>query len=955
MSISKLPSAGGLFVWVFILINALFTQAQTNKGERNNTSFEIACTAPTGLHATSITTSSATLRWTAASGALNYNIQYRPIGNTSWLTTLTTSTSKNITGLQSGTDYEFRVQTDCNNGLGIYSSAVTFSTLNPCSKPVGMSSSQITESSARISWTAITGIMYFNIRYRVTGTSAWTTDSSITNAKVLTGLNANSVYEYQIQTRCSAGLLSSFTTSANFTTLASSCTVPNVNLFTSNNITATTCTIGWNAVSGAVSYTVQYRVRNSGSSWTTSVVGTNSDNISSLSPSTLYEFQVRTNCTSSSSAYSSSGIFTTLSNPCNAPDVNLFSSTGITGNSCTVGWGSISNALSYSVQYRVRNSGNSWTTVSATSNSKTLTGLNASTLYEFQVQTVCAGGSSVYSSPGIFTTTTAVSCGTPSGLNVSNLSTNGATLNWSAVSGATSYSVQYRWTGITAWTTYTASGTSQVLSGLTSNTSYEFQVQSICSGGSSTYSSPLLFTTSSGSSCGTPSGLNVSSLTPTTASLNWNAVSGAVSYTVQYRWTGITTWTTLTTSGTSQSISGLSAANTYEFQVQSTCSAATSSYSTSLAFTTPTTSGASLPVPDHIVICIMENHAYQNVIGNTSAPYINALANDVMSANFTQSYGLVHPSQPNYIMLFSGANQGVTNNVMPTSHFTTMNLARALQNAGRTFTTYSEGLPSVGYDGEASGEYVRRHNPVANWMGTGTNQVSTTTNQPFSAFPTNYANLPTVSFVVPNLTNGMHDGSGNTAIAAGDNWYNTYMAPYVQWARTHNSLFILTFDEDDNLHNNQIPTIFSGQMVVQGQYATSMNHYNLLRTIEDMYGLTHSGAAATSTPIHGCWNNGFRTIMPQSNEDAVSFQIYPNPVKGNASVMIDLEESANVEIKIMSLTGSLIYSDDLGSQPQGKLEINLPLSSVNLRNGMYFLEMNVNGQRFTRRFVKAED
>ena len=132
-------------------------------------------------------------------------------------------------------------------------------------------------------------------------------------------------------------------------------------------------------------------------------------------------------------------------------------------------------------------------------------------------------------------------------------------------------------------------------------------------------------------------------------------------------------------------------------------------------------------------------------------------------------------------------------------------------------------------------------------MGTGTNQVSTTTNQPFSAFPTNYTNLPTVSFVVPNLTNGMHDGSGNTAIAAGDNWYNTYMAPYVQWARTHNSLFILTFDEDDNLHN-QIPTIFSGQMVVQGQYATSMNHYNLLRTIEDMYGLTpHPGAAATST------------------------------------------------------------------------------------------------------------
>lgn len=257
-----------------------------------------------------------------------------------------------------------------------------------------------------------------------------------------------------------------------------------------------------------------------------------------------------------------------------------------------------------------------------------------------------------------------------------------------------------------------------------------------------------------------------------------------------------------------------------------------------------------LPRPDHIVILVLENHAYSQIIGNSSAPYINSLANSSYSALFTQSYGVTHPSQPNYLNLYSGSAQGVTDNNHPANApFTTPNLGRQLLNAGKTFATYSESLPSVGWNGDTYGAYRRKHNPVTNWMGTGKNQVPSTTNKPFTYFPADFTKLPTVSIVVPNQNNDMHDGS----IATGDSWVKNHMDSYVQWAKTHNSLFILTFDEDDDLHGNRIVTILSGPMVIGGKYSIKINHYNVLRTIEETYGLPYAGNAANATSITTCW------------------------------------------------------------------------------------------------------
>jgi hypothetical protein len=252
-------------------------------------------------------------------------------------------------------------------------------------------------------------------------------------------------------------------------------------------------------------------------------------------------------------------------------------------------------------------------------------------------------------------------------------------------------------------------------------------------------------------------------------------------------------------------------------------------------------SGTGLPVPDHVVIVVEENHSYAGIVGNPDAPYMNSLAE--AGALFTDSHGVEHPSQPNYLDLFSGSNQGVTDNNCPNT-FATGNLGLYLLDAGRTFTGYSEDLPAPGSTVCQSGKYYRKHSPWVNFT-----NIPTTTNQPLTSWPAGLADLPTVSFVIPNQDNDMHDGT----VAAADTWLQAHLDPYVQWAQAHNSLFILTWDEDDFTVANHIPTIFVGPMVRTGRYGEHITHFNVLRTLEDMYDLPYAGQSGAAQPITDVW------------------------------------------------------------------------------------------------------
>ncbi|MCD9141224.1 alkaline phosphatase family protein [Streptomyces albireticuli] len=255
---------------------------------------------------------------------------------------------------------------------------------------------------------------------------------------------------------------------------------------------------------------------------------------------------------------------------------------------------------------------------------------------------------------------------------------------------------------------------------------------------------------------------------------------------------------------------------------------------------------AAVPTPDHVVVVVFENHAYGQVIGTSSAPYINSLV--AGGADLTSSYAETHPSQPNYYALFSGDTQDVTDDSCVTPGFSDeANLASELIAAGKTWASYNESLPGEGSTVCKSGKYAQKHNP---WFGFG--NVPTNTAHTMSAFPTDYTKLPTVSFVVPNLCSDMHDCSVRT----GDTWLKNNLKGYADWAKTHNSLLLITFDEDNRLSGNRIPTVLYGQPVKAGVTSgTTYNHYDVLRTLEDMYGTTHAGQAANAKDITGIWNS----------------------------------------------------------------------------------------------------
>ena len=255
---------------------------------------------------------------------------------------------------------------------------------------------------------------------------------------------------------------------------------------------------------------------------------------------------------------------------------------------------------------------------------------------------------------------------------------------------------------------------------------------------------------------------------------------------------------------------------------------------------TAAASGLSLPRPDHVVIVVEENRAFSQIIGNPDAPYINALAK--RGVLFTDSHGVTHPSQPNYLALFSGSTRGIGSNACPLE-LQGENLGGALLAQGLSFISYSESLPETGYEGCRYGSYMRKHNPAADW------KELAAYNQPFTAFPQDFSKLPTVSLVMPDQRNDMHDGS----VMQGDAWLKRNIETYAQWAMANNSLLIVTWDEDDGSTGNRIATIFVGEMVKPGKSAQRIDHYTLLRTLSEMYGLPYLGESKQQKPITGVW------------------------------------------------------------------------------------------------------
>ena len=277
---------------------------------------------------------------------------------------------------------------------------------------------------------------------------------------------------------------------------------------------------------------------------------------------------------------------------------------------------------------------------------------------------------------------------------------------------------------------------------------------------------------------------------------------------------------------------------------------------------------------DHVVIVIEENKDFEQIIGSPHAPYFNQVLK-AGGACFTRMFGEEHHSQGNYFWLFSGDNQGVAffdkvpePGSRPDFPFTTENLGHQLLAKGLSFKGYSEGLPAIGCTDKVAkkSHYARKHVPWISFASLPNGSTAAdSVNLRFSDFPADakgFASLPTVAFVIPDLTHDMHDPPLEESIEKGDAWVKEKLDPYYQWARGHNSLLIVTFDESDDKSNiygptnpgvedveankdmrNRIPTLVAGARIKPGDYeeGKGLNHVTLLRTLEAMHGLPRSG------------------------------------------------------------------------------------------------------------------
>jgi len=262
-------------------------------------------------------------------------------------------------------------------------------------------------------------------------------------------------------------------------------------------------------------------------------------------------------------------------------------------------WNAALNAVSYFVEIRSQGdtdwfsfANNPFATLSLN-----LTGLVACRDYEFRIKTMCSSGESLYSQIQSFETEcpNMDACDVPTGLFVNNITEESATLRWSEVSDADSYSIRARQVGTTTWVEASDITDTQIdYTGLTACTDYEFQVAAVCSNETSNFSALIMF--SSGgceSDCNPITSITITSIGEETATIDWPSVPGSTNYELRYKHEATNTWQTETTILSQSTVSDLISCREYEVQVLNICNNNTSNYSASEFFETDCPSCAS--------------------------------------------------------------------------------------------------------------------------------------------------------------------------------------------------------------------------------------------------------------------------------------------------------------------------------------------------------------------------
>jgi hypothetical protein len=253
----------------------------------------------------------------------------------------------------------------------------------------------------------------------------------------------------------------------------------------------------------------------------------------------------------------------------------------------------------------------------------------------------------------------------------------------------------------------------------------------------------------------------------------------------------------------------------------------------------------------HVFVVVEENANFGDVIANPALPYLNGLANQYGLA--TNYFANAHPSIPNYFELTTG--QILTLIDASTPHdfpVSSQNVVRELLASGKSWKSYAEDLPSVGYTGGDTGRYAVRHNPLAYFTDVQNDTRQVQNLVPFSQFATdlNAANLPNFSFIVPNLCDDAHDCS----LATADTWLKSNIDPLIQSPLFQkDGLLIIVFDEADTLDftsgGGHVATVIVSPLAKRGYKSIAFyQHQSVLRLTLEGLGVTKLPGDAATAP-----------------------------------------------------------------------------------------------------------
>ena len=261
----------------------------------------------------------------------------------------------------------------------------------------------------------------------------------------------------------------------------------------------------------------------------------------------------------------------------------------------------------------------------------------------------------------------------------------------------------------------------------------------------------------------------------------------------------------------------------------------------------PSRSGGGVPQAGHVFIVTEENHDYADAIDSASMPYLDSLAQQYGLA--TQYYANTHPSIGNYFML--GTGQIITHDDSYSTIVTVDNVVRRLLAAGKTWKSYAEDLPSVGYTGGDVGGYARKHNTFALLSDVANDSTQRQNLVPFTQFATDLANctLPDYANIVPNLCNDAHD----CPLATADTWLRTHIAPLLASATfQQDGLLIITFDESERDNTNgggRIAWVVVSPKAKRGYRSTTLyQHQSTLRLTLEALGIARFPGAGVAAP-----------------------------------------------------------------------------------------------------------